>query len=76
MQSNTVEIVLFEIIQEQQRMICNLGRNDLVFIELSRASGVSPEVLAAAAQTILSTLHSVDALSDRIHALAVEARRS
>lgn len=71
----TIEIVLFEIVQEQQRMICNLCRNDLILIELGRAAGVSPEVLASAAQTILQTAHSADALNDKVHALSPEVPR-
>ncbi|MGA9688884.1 MAG: hypothetical protein WBQ81_19150, partial [Candidatus Sulfotelmatobacter sp.] len=60
-------------ILEQQRMICELGRNDLLLIESIRAPGVSSEALAAAAQTVRSTLCSVDALSDKLRAVVSQA---
>jgi hypothetical protein len=76
MQSDTDEILLqlADSILEQQRIICELGRNDLLLIESIRAPGVSSEALAAAAQTVRSTLCSVDALGDKLHALAAKAR--
>ena len=67
---NDSEMVL-QLVSEQQRMICELGRNDLLLIESVRALGLSSEALAAAAKTVRSTLHSVDALTDKIHALEV-----
>ncbi len=76
MQSDTDEMVLqlTATILEQQRMICELGRNDLLLIESIRAPGVSSEALAAAAQTVRSTLCSVDVLSDRLRAVVSQAK--
>jgi hypothetical protein len=62
-----------ETMLEQQRMISELGRNDLLLIESIRGP-VSPEVLGVAAETVRATLHSVDALSDRLRQLDVQAR--
>lgn len=75
MHSDTDEMVLqlTASILEQQRMICELGRNDLLLIESIRAPGVSSEALAAAAQTVRSTLCSVDALSDKLRAVVSQA---
>lgn len=75
MHSDTDEMVLqlTASILEQQRMICDLGRNDLLLIESIRAPGVSSEALAAAAQTVRSTLCSVDALSDKLRAVVSQA---
>jgi ubiquinone biosynthesis protein UbiJ len=75
MENDAHEILLqlFETLQEQQMMVCKLGRNDLLLIEAIRAP-VSQEALAAVAETVRSTLHSVDALTNRIHALAAKAR--
>ena len=70
---NGILLQLFETILEQQRMICELGRNDLLLIESIRMP-VSPEGLSAAAATVRSTLYSVDALADRIHQLDAQAR--
>jgi len=76
MEADTKRIVLQqnEAMLELQRMMCELGRNDLVIIESVR-SGVSPEALAVAAQTVRSTLYSVDALADRIRQFAAELQR-
>lgn len=76
MQSDTDEMVLqlTATILEQQRMICELGRNDLLLIESIRAPGVSSEALAAAAQTVRSTLCSVDALSDKLRAVVSQGQ--
>jgi hypothetical protein len=73
--SETSEIVLqlLETILEQQRMICDLARNDLLLIE-SRLSEPSSEQLVVAAGVVRSTLYSVDALADRIRLLDSQAR--
>ncbi len=57
MHSDTDEMVLqlTASILEQQRMICELGRNDLLLIESIREPGVSSEALATAPQTVRST---------------------
>jgi hypothetical protein len=75
MQSDAHEIVLqlVETILEQQRMICELGRNDLLLIESCR-NPVSQAGFSAAAATVRSTLYSVDALADRIRRLDEQAR--
>ena len=64
---------LFEIIQAQFAIVCDLERNDLLLIE-SAQTGVSQEALAAAAATVRSTLYTADALGDRIHELALKVR--
>jgi hypothetical protein len=76
MQRDADEILLqlLDSVLDQQRMICALGRNDLILIESVRAEGVSPAALSAAAQTVLSTLHSVDALADRLRGLELRVR--
>ena len=63
-----------EAMLDLQRMFCELGRNDLLIIECVR-SGVSPEVLAVAAETVRSTLYSVDALADKIRQFSAELQR-
>ena len=75
MESNTNEIVrqLFEIVQVEFSLLCDLERNDLLLIE-SAQKGVSQEALAAAAATVRSTLYTADALGDRIHELAARVR--
>lgn len=77
MQSNADEILLqlCETIQAQHEALCELGRNDLLLIESIRGP-VSPEALAVAAETVRSTLYSVDALGDKIRGLALKARNS
>ena len=72
LQSDTNEIVLHFLMQ-QQRMICELCRNDLLLIE-SILSGESPEGLAVAAATVRATLYSVDALGDKIQQLDAQTR--
>ena len=64
---------LFEIVQAQFAILCDLERNDLLLIE-SAQTGVSQEALAAAAATVRSTLYTADALDDRIRELAVKVR--
>ncbi len=63
---------LLETMVEQQHIICELSRNDLLLIE-SIHGPVSPEVLAVAAETVRSTLHSVDTLTDRLRQLDAQA---
>ena len=75
MTSDTDQMVL-QTLDSILDTMCHFARSDLVLIELLRAPEVSAAALAVAAQTVLSTLHAVDALSDRVHALSVEARRS
>ena len=71
---NQIVLQLSDSILEQQRMICELARNDLMLIESFHAGEVSPEVLAVAAATVRATLYSVDALSDKLRLLADQAR--
>jgi hypothetical protein len=75
MESDSNEIVrqLFEIVQVEFSILCDLERNDLLLIE-SAQTGVSQEALAAAAATVRSTLYTADALDDRIHELAARVR--
>jgi len=61
---------LFEIVQAQFAIVCDLERNDLLLIE-SAQTGVSQEALAAAAATVRSTLYTADALGDRIREFAL-----
>jgi hypothetical protein len=70
--SDTSEILL-QFLMQQQRMICELCRNDLLLIE-SILSGQAPEGLAAAAATIRATLYSVDSLGDKIQQLDSQTR--
>jgi hypothetical protein len=74
-ESNTEEIVrqLFEIVQVEFSLLCDLERNDLLLIE-SAQTGVSQEALAAAAATVRSTLYTADALGDRIQELVAKVR--
>jgi hypothetical protein len=73
MDSNEMVRQLFEIVQDEFSILCDLERNDLLLIE-SAQSGVSQEALAAAASTVRSTLLRADALADRIGALALKAQ--
>jgi hypothetical protein len=68
MKSDTSEILL-QFVMEQQRMISELCRNDLLLIESVLSGPLSPEGLGVAAATVRSTLYSVDALGDRIQQL-------
>jgi len=63
--------MLLQFVAEQQRMICDLCRNDLLLIGCLQSS-VSPEVIAVAAATIRATAYSVDALADKIRALELQ----
>ena len=73
MEDNEMVRQLFETILEQQKMICGLAQNDLRLIE-SRLSPLSPTELVAAAQSVRSTLYSVDALTDKIRSLDLQVR--
>jgi hypothetical protein len=70
--SDTSEILLHFLMQ-QQRMICELCRNDLLLIE-SILSGQAPEGLAAAAAVVRATLYSVDELGDKIEQADSQSR--
>ena len=59
---------------EQDRMMRDLARNDLLLIEATQL-GASPKELAAAAVVVRSTLYSVDALGDRVRQLAAKLQR-
>ena len=72
--SNEILLQLCETLQAQHEALCELGRNDLLLIESIRGP-VSPEVLVVAAETVRSTLYSVDALGDKIRKLALRARK-
>ncbi len=69
------EIVL-QLLGEQQRMICVLCRNDLLLIESILSGPDVAEGLVVAAATVRATLHSVDALGDRILEVVAKIRRS
>lgn len=71
MEANQIVLQIFEIVLEQQRMMSDLGRNDLLLIGCLQSSA-SPGAVAVAAATVRSTLYSVDALSDKIRILAAE----
>ena len=58
--------MLLQILTQQQRMICELCRNDLLLIESLLSGPDVAEGLASAAATVRATLCSVDALGDRI----------
>jgi len=68
-----IVLQIFEMFLEQDRMMRDLARNDLLLIEATQL-GASPVELAVAAATVRSTLYSVDALGDRIRRLAEQAR--
>lgn len=70
---NEILLQLFEIVQVQFGIVCDLERNDLLLIESAR-TGVSQEALAAAAVTVRSTLYTADALGDRIRELELAVR--
>jgi len=67
--------ILLQFLVEQQRMICELCRNDLLLIE-SILSGpeVSAGALAVAASKVRATLYSVDALGDQIQQADAQTR--
>jgi len=67
------EIVL-QFLTEQQRMICALCRNDLLLIESILSGPDVQEGLVAAAATVRATLHSVDALGDKILEVFAQTR--
>jgi hypothetical protein len=66
-----VNEMLLQFVVEQQRMICELCRNDLLLIGCLQSSA-SPEVVAVAAATVRSTLYSVDVLADKIRSLDLQ----
>ncbi len=70
---NEILLHLFEIVQVQFGIVCDLERNDLLLIE-SAQTGVSQEALAAVAATVRSTLYTADALGDRIRELELRVR--
>jgi hypothetical protein len=70
---NQIVHQIFELFLEQDRMMRDLARNDLLLIEATQLEA-SPRELAVAAATVRSTLYSVDALGDRIRQLAEQAR--
>jgi hypothetical protein len=67
---NQIVRQLFETVQELQRMMSGLCRNDLLLIESFHGEGVSPEAIAVAAATVRATLYSLDALADRTRLFA------
>jgi hypothetical protein len=71
--SNQIVHQIFELFLEQDRMMRDLARNDLLLIEATQLEA-SPRELAVAAAVVRSTLYSVDALGDRIRQLAEQAR--
>jgi hypothetical protein len=71
---NQMVLQIFEMFLEQDRMMRDLARNDLLLIEATQL-GASPKELAVAAATVRSTLYSVDALGDRIRQLAAQVPR-
>lgn len=73
MEDNEMVRQLFEMLQVQFKILCDLERNDLLLIEAAQ-TGVSQEALAAAAATVRSTLYTADALGDRIHEFAMKVR--
>ncbi len=73
MERDTNEILLHFLI-EQQQMIFELCRNDLLLIESILSGPAAREGLAVAAATVRATLYSVDALGDRIQQLDVRTR--
>ena len=73
MEPNQIVRQFSDLMLEQQRILCELARNDLLIIESSH-SEVSQEVLSVAAATVRSTLYSVDALTDRLRSIAEQAR--
>lgn len=60
MEDNEMVRQLFEMLQVQFKILCDLERNDLLLIEAAQ-TGVSQEALAAAAATVRSTLYTADA---------------
>ena len=70
---NEILLHLFEIVQVQFGIVCDLERNGLLLIE-SAQTGVSQEALAAVAATVRSTLYTADALGDRIRELELRVR--
>ncbi len=71
--SDANEIVL-QFLGEQQRMIRELCRNDLLLIEAILSGPNAQAGLAVAAATVRATLYSLDALGDRILRADVENR--
>jgi hypothetical protein len=58
--------MLLQFLVQQQRMIYELCRNDLLLIEALLSGPDVAEGLVAAAATVRATLRSVDALGDKI----------
>ena len=73
MQRDTDEILL-QFMMQQQRMICELCRNDLLLIEAILSGRTALKGLVAAAATVRATLYSVDALDDKIQQLDARTR--
>ena len=73
MEDNEMVRQLFEMLQVQFNILCDLERNDLLLIEAAQ-TGVSQEALAAAAATVRSSLYTADALGDRIREFAQKVR--
>lgn len=74
MQSDTKQI-LFQFLCEQQKMIVELCRNDLLLIELILSGPDVEAGLAAAAATVRATLYSVDSLGDTIQQAEATSRQ-
>jgi hypothetical protein len=73
LQSDTEEILL-QFLMQQQRMICELCRNDLLLIESILSGPEVLEGLAVAAARVRATLYSVDSLGDKIQRLGQQVR--
>ncbi len=75
MQSNTDETVrqLFEIVQGEFSILCDLERNNLLLIESSQP-GVSQEARAAALATVRASLLDASELGNKIAEFALKVR--
>jgi hypothetical protein len=75
MESNANEMVrhLFEIVQGEYSILCDLERNNLLLIESSQP-GVSQEARAAALATVRASLLDASELGDKIAQFALKVR--
>lgn len=74
-ESNEMVRQLFEIVQGEYSILCDLERNNLLLIESSQP-GVSQEARAAALATVRSSLLNASEFGDKIAEFALRVRQS
>jgi hypothetical protein len=73
-EANEMVRQLFEIVQGEYSILCDLERNNLLLIESSRP-GVSPEARAAALASVRASLLDASGLGDKIAEFALKVHR-